>query len=720
MHDAKAFLEEYEKNHLDISLPKSLCSIYRLTACIYEKKSQSCYLLQHMETQEKYLLKIRTIKDGQSILKTEQECTERLSAAFPQEYEPAQYLQADGKEYFLRRYIRGINLEEYRDQNPMRSTARILELILQLCGLVAQLHSLPIPIIHRDIKPQNLIIDYSGRLHLIDFETARCFKEGQSRDTAFFGTEQTAAPEQYGYAQTDQRTDVYAIGKVLSFLYYGDYATDARGRYQTGTGGHNAKKEKLIRHIIEKSTSFDPKDRYRDVGEMEKELQKALRAADEDAIARKFKLIGAAETAAAAAIIAVLVFGVMPQQDSPGTYHPRGLPYGAVHASLGGASLTEQDLIYDAALASLDGASLTEQSLIYDAALASLGGDSLTEQDLIYGAALASLDRDSLTKQSLIYDAALASLGVDSLTEQDLSRVTRIAVIGNQVYGMDAQTEELQGMVEDWYFADSVVNGGITDISVLAEMKNLQEVFLCAQNISDISALEGLPIRNLYLCGNNITDLSVVSTLKNLRVLYVVDNPLTTLPPLSECPNLLTVNLNGNQFENLSFLANSTIRNLKIVEIHVIEDDYSALQTMKELELVYYSGTEQGFFDVVPTLTNLREIALWDYHGRDLTLLKDLSELETITVAGNNVASLEGIEALGKLQHLSFDFTSITDISILRELPQLLSINISGLAIDDYTPILDCGRLEWVGADETQKALIEAMDPEHSYEIAID
>lgn len=646
MHGAKAFLEEYEKTCLNVSLPELLCAIYRVTACIYAKEDQSCYLLQHMETQEKYLLKVRAIKDGQYILKAEQECTKRLSAAFPQEYEPAQYLQADGKEYFLRRYIKGINLEEYRDQNPMRSTAQILGLILQLCGLVEQLHSLYPPIIHRDIKPQNLIIDYSGRLHLIDFETTRCFKEGQSRDTVFFGTEQTAAPEQYGYAQTDQRTDVYAIGKVLAFLYYGDYATDAQGRYQTVTGGHNAGKERRILHIIEKSTSFDPKDRYRDVRELEKDLQKALRATDEDAITRKFKLIGAAEIAAAAAIviIAVLIFVVWPNREPPRLELPQGL----------------------------------------------------------------------------LNDAILASLGVDSLTEQDLSRVTRIAVIGNQVYGIDTQTEDLQDMVEDYNFANAYVNGGITDISVLAEMENLQEVFLCVQNISDISALEGLPIRNLYLCGNNITDLSVVSTLKNLRVLYVVDNPLTILPPLSECPDLLTVNLNGNQFENLSFLADSTVKNLKITDIHVIENDYSALKTMKDLERLYYAGTEQGFFDVLPTLTNLREIALWNYHGRDLTILKDLPTLDTITVTGNNVASLEGIEVLANLQYLYFDYTSITDISMLRDVPWLRNIKISGLAIDDYTPILDCDHLEWVGVDKTQKALIEAMDPGHSYELVID
>ena len=77
---------------------------------------------------------------------------------------------------------------------------------------------------------------------------------GQKRRTrSFFGTEGSAAPEQYGYAQTDMRTDVFGIGKIAEYLYE---------EYQVG---YDPLTEKRMQRIIKKATAFDPADRYQNV-----------------------------------------------------------------------------------------------------------------------------------------------------------------------------------------------------------------------------------------------------------------------------------------------------------------------------------------------------------------------------------------------------------------------------------------------------------------------
>ena len=77
--------------------------------------------------------------------------------------------------------------------------------------------------IHRDIKPENIVVTPGGEVVFIDFGTMRSYKKDGSRDTFVVGTRGTAAPEQYGYTQTDQRTDVYAIGQTMLYMVSESY-----------------------------------------------------------------------------------------------------------------------------------------------------------------------------------------------------------------------------------------------------------------------------------------------------------------------------------------------------------------------------------------------------------------------------------------------------------------------------------------------------------------
>ena len=128
--------------------------------------------------------------------------------------------------------------------------SNLYKLIDRLLLSVKDLHS--INIIHRDIKPSNIIITGDYRAYLIDFGIARFHSEILDSDTTQFGTKGFASPEQYGFQQTDFRSDIYSIGKTIEALIK----------------ANNIKCN--LKKIVSKSISFDPKDRYNSVSEMKR------------------------------------------------------------------------------------------------------------------------------------------------------------------------------------------------------------------------------------------------------------------------------------------------------------------------------------------------------------------------------------------------------------------------------------------------------------------
>lgn len=130
---------------------------------------------------------------------------------------------ADGFSYLVMDYIEGETLQERFERQGQRMTGeQVAEWALQLCGLLDYLHSLqPEPVIHRDLKPVNLMVGPDGRLRLIDFGTARSFKAGLHGDTVSIGTIGFAAPEQFAGRQSDTRTDLYGLGALMYYLLSG-------------------------------------------------------------------------------------------------------------------------------------------------------------------------------------------------------------------------------------------------------------------------------------------------------------------------------------------------------------------------------------------------------------------------------------------------------------------------------------------------------------------
>ena len=162
----------------------------------------------------------------------------------------------------IEEYIEGETLEELLGEGRF-SAERAAGIILDLCSALLPLHSAEPPIICRDLKAENVMIDKAGAVRIVDFDIARTWQPGKTRDTRLLGTREYAAPEQFGFRQTDARTDIYALGVLLNYLMLRKFPAEES---LSGTWGE----------IVGKCTRMDPEQRYQNVGELAEALRAAL------------------------------------------------------------------------------------------------------------------------------------------------------------------------------------------------------------------------------------------------------------------------------------------------------------------------------------------------------------------------------------------------------------------------------------------------------------
>lgn len=128
-----------------------------------------------------------------------------------------------------------------------------------LCDAVFELHTLlDPPLIHRDLKPSNVIVRSDGRPFVIDFGIARAWDGKADADTVRFGTRAYAPPEQFGFGQTDARSDVYALGKLALFCATGGEGTGPADEADLRRRGLSAP----LSEVIARATAFDPARRF--------------------------------------------------------------------------------------------------------------------------------------------------------------------------------------------------------------------------------------------------------------------------------------------------------------------------------------------------------------------------------------------------------------------------------------------------------------------------
>ena len=170
--------------------------------------------------------------------------------------------------YVVMDYIEGEPLSNVLAQNGAQPQEVVLEWAESLCGVLDYLHNQDPPIIYRDMKPANVMLQPNGNVKLIDFGIAREYKEQNLEDTVCLGTKGYAAPEQFGgRGQTDRRTDVYCLGVTLYHLLTGQNPCDPP--YEIYPIRHwNPALSAGLENIIIKCTQMNPDDRFDSCAEL--------------------------------------------------------------------------------------------------------------------------------------------------------------------------------------------------------------------------------------------------------------------------------------------------------------------------------------------------------------------------------------------------------------------------------------------------------------------
>ena len=174
-------------------------------------------------------------------------------------------------------YVEGISLDDLLKQEKKINEAQALQWFRDLCDVLIYLHGQkPFPIIYRDMKPSNIMLQPDGSLKLIDFGIAREYKESSGADTTYIGTRGYAAPEQFGTAQTDARADIYSLGVTMYHLVTGKSPYDPPYGF-VPVRQLDPKLSLGLEHILGQCTQAEPSDRYQNVHELEDDLEHIYR-----------------------------------------------------------------------------------------------------------------------------------------------------------------------------------------------------------------------------------------------------------------------------------------------------------------------------------------------------------------------------------------------------------------------------------------------------------
>lgn len=156
------------------------------------------------------------------------------------------------KTIVIEEFIQGITLNDFMDCRYKFAKGQVKSIAKQLVSAMEELHKHSV--IHRDIKPDNIIMNEYGHIWLIDYDIARIVSNEVRKDTTVLGTVGYAPVEQFGMMPTDYKTDIYAFGATIEQLmqYTGD-----KGR---------------LLGIAQKCKRLDPMQRYQNT----KQLKRAM------------------------------------------------------------------------------------------------------------------------------------------------------------------------------------------------------------------------------------------------------------------------------------------------------------------------------------------------------------------------------------------------------------------------------------------------------------
>lgn len=224
---------------------------------------------------------VKEITDAASHAQFIEEARLLTSLSHPYIPKVTDYFEPDeqGRCYLVMEYINGKTLEQvFVDAGMQLPLPQITKYMLQICDILAYLHSQEKPIVFRDLKPANVMVDEFDNIRLIDFGIARSYEQHKLTDTIQMGTIAFAAPEQFENKQSDPRTDIYSLGTLLYYLLTkGSFFLQHYHRLDQALAEWPDDLGRIVRKLLDP----DPDSRYQHVREVAEELAMVVDVSDD-------------------------------------------------------------------------------------------------------------------------------------------------------------------------------------------------------------------------------------------------------------------------------------------------------------------------------------------------------------------------------------------------------------------------------------------------------
>ena len=597
-------------------LPEDMQEHWTVYECLKESEDSSTFLVK--ETATGILCVLKWGRNRQTeFLRNEMEIMKKMAdrklSGIPKAY---RIFEENGEVYLVREYIEGMSLAQMVLQKGDISEAEICRISRKICQTAEQFQNPDEPMIHRDIKPENIVVTPGGEVVFIDFGTMRSYKKDGSRDTFVVGTRGTAAPEQYGYTQTDQRTDVYAIGQTMLYMVSESYEMNQLSECAVS---------RRMKKIIEKACSFEPDKRYGDAAQ----LRRAVEKCQANNRKKVYKKAGA-------------VFGLIAAGYILAIFSPDGTVIENKRIETAEQSAAEEQIQAEITF---------REELIEEAVRKELG---LSKTDKITASMLENVrklrivgkeildDEDTFWGEGHHVDGKDSSFGSVRGNIADLSDLAQMVNL-EELALCNQKIEDISGLKELPLKKLYLSKNMITDFSVLLNLIDLDTLCIMenpAENLSVIGECTG--ILRLNIQGMNLTD---IDFLKNLSLDYLdmsnVEVENNIFEPLAEMKKLDTLcmcDVNEAAAEILSQM--STLKALFMWGDSTILENLKPLKGMTQLETL-------AFTTQISSLEGIEQFPSLNFLSVSFSLVKNLSpvtgakNLQVIDISNADIKNFE-------------------------------------------------------------------------------